>query len=153
MPMSMYTFSIFMLIAALVGITMDDFNYQSKSGFDETRINNLAGQMLEYSTYAQAYLEKNPNASGVVNDATLNTPTWVANRDPRILINFSAGKGYVYCTSGCPRSVESALYNLTDKSINVGIVSNGKLSRSGVIDSMYTLPSFLKNDDIVYVLN
>ena len=149
----MYAFSIFMLIAALVGIKMDDFNYQSKSGFDESRINNIAEQMLEYSSYAKAYLENNPSASGVVNDASLNIPSWIAKRDSRIVIYFSAGKGYVYCTSGCPRSLESALYSLTDKSINVGIVSNGKLSRSGVVDSMYTLPSFLKNDDIVYVLN
>lgn len=153
MPILVYTFSLFMLIAANQDFKNDNNVFENQKSFDEAKSSSLSGQMIAYANYVQNYLNAHRGTTGAVTDAALNIPSWFQNRDPRISAYFSSGKAYVYCTLSCPRALEAELSDITDKSINVGIVNNGKLSRFGVVDPNYTLPQFLKNEDVVYVLN
>ncbi|MBJ8931621.1 type IV pilus biogenesis protein PilM [Citrobacter freundii] len=153
MPILVWVFALFMLVAAHEGFKNDNNVFEKQKSFDEAKSSSLSGQMIAYASYVRVYLEAHPATTGTVTDGAMNIPSWFQNRDPRIGAYFSSGRAYVYCTTTCPRNLEAELSEITDKSINVGVVSNGKLSRFGVVDSSYTLPTSLKNEDIVYVLN
>lgn len=148
-----YVFALFMLISSAVGIGGDVTNNDKKINADEMIISSLSSQMISYASYVDAYLSSHPTVTGTQTDSVLGIPGWFNKKDARISNYFSAGKAYVYCTSNCPASLETALSEATNKSINVGVASNGKLMRKGTVDQSYTLPAILKNGSVIYVLN
>ncbi|MEA9392196.1 type IV pilus biogenesis protein PilM [Acerihabitans sp. TG2] len=115
------------------------------------QIDSLANQMASYRGYVSSYSRTNPAKSGAATDSELNVPQWFSGRDVRIRNYLSGGRGFVYCTGGCPGGLEGRLRELTDNSLNVGHSSNGQFNVKGQNVTGVTLPSVIQNGDVVYV--